>query len=150
MNLTLSTCSNRKGPFFSEAFATKLEAVQNHHCCFSGSNKVQQHNLFPKDRGVLRKIIWTGFLRVHWWGDGTWEALESDSVPWDCSTWRVKDFDLVWWAGTHDHSLGHHSSHLGWLHVTKQNDHAVLHLQKKQKVKCIFTVHMPKTIENML
>lgn len=26
----------------------------------------------------------------------TWEALESNSVPWYRATWRVKDFDLVW------------------------------------------------------
>lgn len=66
-------------------------------------------------------------------GFSTWKALEDDSVASRCSSWRIQDFHLVWGAGTHDHGLGHHSSHLGWLQVAKQDGHAILHLHTEQK-----------------
>lgn len=68
-------------------------------------------------------------------GSSTWKALEYDSVTSNCSTWRIQDFHLVWGAGTHDHGLGHHSSHLGWLQVAKQDGHAVLHLHRNRKTR---------------
>lgn len=61
---------------------------------------------------------------------GTWEALESDSVPRHRSTWGVEDFHLVGRAGTHDHGLRQHASHLGRLQVAHQHSHAILHLHR--------------------
>lgn len=67
-------------------------------------------------------------------GLSTWKALENYFISGNCSAWRIQDFHFVRGAGTHDHGLGHHTSHLGWLQVAKQDGHTVLHLHRSTKV----------------
>merc|ERR1719391_1988222 len=43
----------------------------------------------------------------------------------------VQDLHFVRGAGTHDHGLGHHASHLSRLQVTHQHCHTVLHLVQR-------------------
>lgn len=87
-------------------------------------------------------LNYRSFFKSSFWGNNiikkyvqsTWEVLESDSVPWSSSTGRIEDLHLVWGAGTHDHGLWHHAPHLGWLKVTQQDRHAILHLHREEKV----------------
>lgn len=82
---------------------------------------------------TIRDTFDQSVVEVTWTGFSTWKALEYDSVTSNCSTWRIQDFHLVWRAGTHDHSLGHHPSHLSRLQVAKQDGHTVLHLYRNQR-----------------
>lgn len=82
----------------------------------------------------FRDTFYHSVVEVKWIGLSTWKALENNSVTSNCSSWRIQDFHLVWGAGTHDHGLGHHASHLGWLQVAKQDGHAVLHLHRNNNM----------------
>lgn len=71
--------------------------------------------------------------KLQQWGCSTWESLESHSIPWYRSVWRIKDFQLVLWRGTHEHGLVHNSSRLHWPLVTQQDHHTILHLHEGQE-----------------
>lgn len=100
----------------------------NDHCC---SDRWGRAWTEPQHRASVALVLpmWEVLSCVK----STWKAQESDSVSWHGATGRIQDLHLVWGAGTHDHGLGNHPSHLGRLQVAHQDGHAVLHLHRERE-----------------